>query len=97
MPPQFLSPGNVLAPGNLRRVHHIALDVINMQTSRHFYGTVLGLRELTKEEVPLTLKTLVAQRKVANFVTPDGTILEELSPPNPDPEHALTRVYNLAF
>ncbi len=74
MPPQFLSPGNVLAPGNLRRVHHIALDVINMQTSRHFYGTVLGLRELTKEEVPLTLKTLVAQRKVANFVTPDGTI-----------------------
>ncbi len=102
MPSHFSSPSNVLAPGNLRRVHHIALNVKNMQASRHFYGTVLGLRELTKEEVPLTLKTLVAQGKVANFVTPDGTIIDlfwepELSPPDPNPERTFTRVYHLAF
>lgn len=92
----------VLAPGNLRRVHHIALNVQNMQASRHFYGAILGLHELTGDEVPSTLVDLVATGKVANFVTPDGTILDlfwnpELTPPDPDPEKSFTRAYHLAF
>lgn len=92
----------VLAPGNLRRVHHIALNVQNMQASRHFYGAILGLHELTGDEVPSTLVDLVATGKVANFVTPDGTVLDlfgepELSPPDPDPEKSFTRAYHLAF
>lgn len=97
---QFLK--NVLAPGELRRVHHIALNVHDMQTSRHFYGIILGLHELTGEEVPATLVDLVAQGKVANFITPDGTILDlfwepDLLPPDPDPERTFTRAYHLAF
>ncbi|HCF30582.1 MAG TPA: VOC family protein, partial [Cyanobacteria bacterium UBA11049] len=36
------TPSTVLIPGNLRRVHHIALNVKDMQASRHFYGTILG-------------------------------------------------------
>lgn len=91
-----------LAPGNLRRVHHIALNVRDMQASRHFYGTVLGLHELTGAEVPATLLELVAAGKVANFVTPDGTVLDlfwtaDLEPPNPDPQKAFTRANHLAF
>ncbi|ABA20595.1 Glyoxalase/bleomycin resistance protein/dioxygenase [Trichormus variabilis ATCC 29413] len=98
--PQSLN--SLLSPGNLRRVHHIALNVKDMQASRHFYGTILGLHELTGDEVPATLVELVASGKVANFATPDGTILDlfwtpELTPPNPDPEQSFTRAYHLAF
>jgi glyoxylase I family protein len=93
---------SVLAPGNLRKVHHIALNVQDMQASRYFYGTILGLHELTGDEVPATLLELVAAGKVANFVTPDETILDlfgtpDLTPPNPDPERSFTRAYHLAF
>lgn len=92
----------VLTPGNLRRIHHIALNVKDMQASRHFYGNILGLHELTGDEVPPTLIELVASGKVANFVTPDGTIVDlfwepNLSPPDPDPERSFTRAYHLAF
>ncbi|MBD2251505.1 VOC family protein [Nostoc parmelioides] len=98
--PQSLN--SVLSPGNLRRVHHIALNVKDMQASRYFYGTILGLHELTGDEVPATLVELVASGKVANFATPDGTILDlfwtpDLTPPNPDPEQSFTRAYHLAF
>lgn len=91
-----------LAPGNLRRVHHIALNVRDMKASRHFYGTILGLHELTGPEIPATLIDLVAAGKVANFVTPDGTVLDlfwepELTPPDPDPERGFTRANHLAF
>lgn len=91
-----------LAVGMLRRVHHIALNVKDMQTSRHFYGQILGLHELTGEEVPKTLIDLVAAGKVANFVTTDGTVIDlfwepDLSPPDPDPEKAFTRANHLAF
>ncbi|MGJ3248353.1 MAG: VOC family protein [Elainellaceae cyanobacterium] len=91
-----------LVPGQLRRVHHIALNVSNMTASRHFYGNILGLHELTGEEIPETLKELVKTGKVANFITPDGTVLDlfhrpELSPPNPDPEKSFTRAGHLAF
>ncbi|AUT02032.1 glyoxalase [Nostoc sp. CENA543] len=93
---------SVLVTGNLRKVHHIALNVKDMQASQYFYGTILGLHELTGEEVPATLVELVAEGKVANFITPDGTILDlfwtpDLTPPNPDPEQSFTRAYHLAF
>lgn len=96
------TPSTVLVPGNLRRVHHIALNVQNMQASCHFYGTILGLHELKGDEVPSTLVDLVAAGKVANFVTPDDTVLDlfwepDLSPPDPDPERTFTRAYHLAF
>lgn len=91
-----------LIPGNLRRVHHIALNVKDMQASRHFYGHILGIHELTGDEVPETLVELVSQGRVANFITPDGTILDlfwepELKPPNPDPAQQFTRANHLAF
>ncbi|MEW6493722.1 MAG: VOC family protein, partial [Cyanobacteriota bacterium] len=91
-----------LALGSLRRVHHIALNVRDMEASRHFYGNILGLHELTGDEVPKTLVDLVAAGKVANFVTPDGTVLDlfwepELPPPDPDPRRAFTRANHLAF
>ncbi|MDH6085305.1 VOC family protein [Umezakia ovalisporum] len=91
-----------LVAGNLRGVHHIALNVKDMQASRHFYGNVLGLHELTGSEVPATLVELVNTGKVANFVTPDGTVLDlfwkpELSPPDQNPEKTFTRAYHLAF
>ncbi len=97
---QSISKG--LALGSLRHVHHIALNVKNMQASRHFYGDILGLHELTGDEVPSTLKELVAQGKVTNFVTPDGTVLDlfwepDLSPPNPDPKCQFTRANHFAF
>lgn len=93
---------NILVRGNLRRVHHIALNVKDMQASRHFYGNMLGLHELTGDEVPSTLAQLVASGKVANFVTPDGTILDlfwepNLLPPDSDPDRTFTRAYHLAF
>lgn len=91
-----------LVPGSLRRIHHIALNVKDMQASCHFYGNILGLHELTGDEVPETLVELVASGKVANFVTPDGTVLDlfwepELAPPNPDPTQQFTRANHLAF
>jgi glyoxylase I family protein len=91
-----------LAIGQLRKVHHIAFNVKNMTASRHFYGSILGLHELVGEEVPTTLKSLVAAGKVANFVTPDGTVIDlfwepDLAPPDDDPEKAFTRANHLAF
>jgi glyoxylase I family protein len=91
-----------LAIGQLRKVHHIAFNVKDMTASRRFYGEILGLHELTGEEIPATLKTLVAEGKVANFVTPDGTVIDlfwepDLSPPDDDPEKAFTRANHLAF
>ncbi|RZM77862.1 VOC family protein [Leptolyngbya iicbica] len=88
--------------GALRRVHHYALNVQDMARSRQFYGQVLGLHELQGAEVPETLKELVAQGKVANFRTPDGTILDlfgepDLVPPHPDPTQQFTRANHLAF
>lgn len=98
--PNYLK--TTLTPGILRRVHHIALNVHDMQASRHFYGEILGLHELTGEEVPETLVELVAAGKVANFVTPDGTVIDlfgepELAPPHSDPKRAFTRANHLAF
>jgi len=92
----------VLASGTLRGVHHVALNVKDMHASKHFYGNVLGLHELTGDAVPATLKELVAQGKVANFVMPDGTVLDlfwepDLSPANPDPRQQFTRANHLAF
>jgi glyoxylase I family protein len=92
----------VLVPGHLRRVHHIALNVHDLQASRHFYGAILGLHELTGEEVPTTLRSLVAEGKVTNFVTPDGMVLDlfwepELPPPDQDPQRAFTGANHLAF
>jgi glyoxylase I family protein len=97
-----MSDAPTLAIGSLQRIHHFALNVKNMQASRHFYGGILGLRELQGEEVPSTLTELVAAGKVANFVTPDGAVIDlfwepELSPPDPDPERQFTRANHLAF
>lgn len=91
-----------LALGQLRRIHHLALNVKDMDASRRFYGGLLGLRELTGDEVDDTLKPLVASGQVANFVLPDGLILDlfyapDLEPPHPDPEQSFTRAYHLAF
>ena len=91
-----------LSPGSLRRVHHVAFNVKNMEASRHFYGVILGLHELTGDEIPSTLKNLVAVGKVSNFVTPDGTVIDlfaepELLPPDSDPHKAFTRANHLAF
>ena len=91
-----------LSIGSLRRVHHIALNVSNMQVSRQFYGEILGLHELAGEEVPKTLVELVKLGKVANFITPDGTVLDlfwepDLLPPDPDPKRGFTRANHLAF
>lgn len=96
------TPSTGLIPGNLRSVHHIALNVHNLQVSRYFYGTILGLHELTGDEVPTTLRSLVADGKVTNFVTPNGIVLDlfwepELPPPDIDPQRAFTRANHLAF
>jgi glyoxylase I family protein len=91
-----------LSLGSLRKIHHIALNVKDMAASRHFYGHILGLIELTGDAIPSTLRDLVAQGKVANFMTPDGTILDlfwepDLVPPHPDPSQPFTRAHHLAF
>ena len=91
-----------LKPDTLRGVHHIALNVKDMSASRHFYGSILGLHELTGDDIPATLVNLVAQGKVANFRLPDGTILDlfgepDLAPPNTDPTQQFTRANHLAF
>lgn len=91
-----------LAPGMLHSVHHIAFNVKDMQISRHFYGVVLGLHELTGAEVPTTLTDLVAAGKVANFITPDRVVIDlfwepDLNPPDADPQQQFTRANHLAF
>jgi glyoxylase I family protein len=91
-----------LPTGALRRIHHIALNVGNMAASRHFYGTILGLHELTGAEIPSSLTELVRQGKVANFRTPDGTVLDlfaepDLTPPAADPTLQFTRANHMAF
>ncbi len=93
---------SALLTGQLHAVHHIALNVQDMDKSRCFYGQVLGLQELTGAEVPETLKELVAVGKVANFRLPDGLVLDlfwepELLPPQADPNQQFTRVSHLAF
>lgn len=98
----ILQTTNRLAPGTLRQVHHLAFNVKDMQTSRQFYGAFLGLHELTGDEVPSTLKELVAAGKVANFVTPDGTVIDlfwepDLEPPHADPRQQFTRANHVAF
>ena len=91
-----------LARGSLRRIHHIAFNVKDMEASKHFYGNILGLHQLKGEEVPSTLVKLVAANKVCNFKTPDGVILDlfaepDLLPPDPDPEKQFTRANHLSF
>ena len=91
-----------LSSGSLRKIHHIALNVGNMEASKHFYGNVLGLHQLVGNEVPSTLVELVAAGKVCNFKTPDGIILDlfaepDLAPPHPDPEQQFTRANHLSF
>ncbi|WP_375338607.1 VOC family protein [[Phormidium] sp. ETS-05] len=91
-----------IAPGSLRRVHHIAFNVKDLTASRYFYGEILGLHELQGEEIPTTLRQLVAAGKVANFVTSDGTVIDlfyepDLMPPDPDPTRGFTRANHLAF
>jgi len=100
VPQSSLNPG--LTSGQLRRVHHIALHVRDISASRHFYGNLLGLRELQGSEVPETLRQAFEAGEAANFVTPDGTILDlfwkpDLQPPHPDPRQAFTRAGHLAF
>ncbi|MEL6492145.1 MAG: VOC family protein, partial [Cyanobacteria bacterium J06621_3] len=68
----------------------------------HFYGHVLGLHKLTGNEVPATLTQLVAEGKVTNFQTPDGTILDlfwepDYIAPDSDPAKGFTRADHLAF
>ncbi|HZG37591.1 MAG TPA: VOC family protein, partial [Nodosilinea sp.] len=101
-PSPTTSAHTTLKLGQLRRIHHLALNVKDMDASRQFYGGLLGLRELTGNEVDDTLKDLVATGKVANFVLPDGLILDlfgapDLEPPDPDPDKSFTRAYHLAF
>lgn len=91
-----------LAHGTLKKIHHIAFNVKNMDISKYFYGQILGLKELIGDAVPLTLKNLVEQGKVANFMTPDGAIIDlfwepDLSAPHPDPTQIFTRANHLAF
>ena len=98
----MLSTQATISNGALRRIHHIALNVRDMQVSCDFYGSILGLHQLIGDEVPSTLIDLVAAGKVANFRTPDGTVLDlfwepELTPPDPDPQRQFTRANHLAF
>jgi glyoxylase I family protein len=95
-------PQQFLSQGVLQRIHHIALHVQDIQASRHFYGEILGLRELVGNEVPETLRQLFEAGEAANFVTPDGTILDlfwkpDLLPPDHNPGREFTRVGHLAF
>jgi glyoxylase I family protein len=67
-----------------------------------FYGHILGLQELVGAAIPDSLIDLVKQGRVANFTTPDGTIIDlfaepDLLPPAADPTHQFTRANHLAF
>ena len=91
-----------IAMGALRKVHHVAFNVKDLAKSRQFYGEILGLDELRGERVPETLRKLVDSGKVANFVTPDGLVIDlfsepDLSPPHQDPSQQFTRANHLAF
>lgn len=93
---------STLPAGALRRLHHIALNVSDLQASRHFYGKILGLHELAGTEIPSSLTELVKQGRVTNFRIPDGTIIDlfaepDLLPPAPDPTQQFTRANHLAF
>lgn len=100
--PSFAMPSSTLALGQLRSFHHFALNVANIDASRQFYGEVLGLHELQGDEIPATLKSLVAAGKVTNFRLPSGAILDlffepDLAPAHPDPSQQFTRASHLAF
>jgi glyoxylase I family protein len=91
-----------LAIGTLRQIHHIALNVKDMATSKQFYGGVLGLQELTGDAVPSTLRDLVAKGQVCNFRLPNGVVLDlfaepDLQPPHADPRQQFTRANHMAF
>ncbi len=91
-----------LQHGALKKVHHFALNVKDMLASKYFYGHVLGLKELTGDQIPSTLVTLVEQGKVSNFVMPDGLVIDlfgepDLNPPSSDPRQQFTRANHLAF
>lgn len=97
-----LSKKDGLSKGMLRSFHHFALNVADLAASRRFYGEVLGLHELQGDEIPETLKALVAADKVTNFRLPDGAILDlfaepNLTPPAADPKQPFTRANHLAF
>ena len=62
----------------------------------------MGLHELADAEIPSSLTELVRQGKVANFRTPDGTVLDlfaepDLVPPSADPTQQYTRANHMAF
>jgi glyoxylase I family protein len=87
---------------NLRGLHHLALNVRDIQASRHFYGEILGLQELTGAEIPSSIADLVAAGQVANFRTPDGLVIDlfaepTLQAPDDDPTVQFTRTNHLAF
>jgi glyoxylase I family protein len=92
-----------LSLGNrLRGLHHLALNVADLQASRHFYGEILGLQELTGSEIPSSIADLVAAGQVANFRTPDGLVIDlfaepTLQAPDADPTVQFTRTNHLAF
>jgi glyoxylase I family protein len=97
-----LPDADFLSPGHLRQVHHIALNVADIQAAKHFYGQILGLHQLQGDEIPSSIAQLVAADKVANFRTPDGLILDlfaepGLLPPHTDPTVQFTRANHLAF
>lgn len=103
VPNFFYAMSNTSIPsGQLRSFHHFALNVADLNASRQFYGDLLGLHELQGDEIPATLKSLVAEGKVTNFRLPNGAILDlffepELAPAHPDPKQQFTRASHLAF
>lgn len=91
-----------LPAGALRRWHHLALNVGDLNTSRRFYGRLLGLRELCGSDLPATLQSLAAAGQVACFALADGSILDLFATPDlpvadPDPAREFRRVSHLAF
>lgn len=101
MQSSFQFPNSAIALGTLHRVHHIALNVSDLKASRHFYGYILGLHELSGDEVRITIKDLVASGKAASFITPDGMGIDlfwepDMTSPSRG-NHVLTCVDHLAF